>query len=267
MIPGFQDSGRPLFKPLGYVADAGDFRPWIVLEFPIGFELRKPARHLTFQESGRLAEIGEPHRDVVDSAQSGQRIGHRQAHPEPHSGVSGVQRRQFLASVESVDGFHQVEHRVTENRRVVARRNESRVWHIAAGQRGQDPGLTQDHVVAARTQVQRSAPQHVLPAGSGEPQHDVLGAPSDRTNVVQRAFTEIVPGHPVSHRSQVFHPGEPTRLTHSFRGYCPNRLSSYAGELRMQRTDNDSWNITESVGATALGVAAARAAETERPTR
>lgn len=31
----------------------------------------------------------------------------------------------------------------------------------------------------------------------------------------------------------------------------------------MQRTDDDSWNITESVGATALGVAAARAAETE----
>ena len=29
------------------------------------------------------------------------------------------------------------------------------------------------------------------------------------------------------------------------------------------RTDNDSWDITESVGATALGVAAARAAETE----
>ncbi|GFG74054.1 class I SAM-dependent methyltransferase [Mycobacterium botniense] len=31
----------------------------------------------------------------------------------------------------------------------------------------------------------------------------------------------------------------------------------------MPRTDNDSWDITESVGATALGVAAARAAETE----
>lgn len=30
----------------------------------------------------------------------------------------------------------------------------------------------------------------------------------------------------------------------------------------MPRTDNDSWDITESVGATALGVAAARAAET-----
>ncbi|BBZ46857.1 class I SAM-dependent methyltransferase [Mycobacterium parmense] len=33
----------------------------------------------------------------------------------------------------------------------------------------------------------------------------------------------------------------------------------------MPRTDNDSWEITQSVGATALGVAAARAAETESP--
>ena len=31
----------------------------------------------------------------------------------------------------------------------------------------------------------------------------------------------------------------------------------------MARTENDTWEITESVGATALGVAAARAAETE----
>jgi methyltransferase (TIGR00027 family) len=33
--------------------------------------------------------------------------------------------------------------------------------------------------------------------------------------------------------------------------------------MAMPRTDNDSWEITESVGSTALGVAAARAAETE----
>jgi methyltransferase (TIGR00027 family) len=33
--------------------------------------------------------------------------------------------------------------------------------------------------------------------------------------------------------------------------------------VSVARTDNDSWEITESVGATALGVAAARAAETE----
>jgi methyltransferase (TIGR00027 family) len=34
-------------------------------------------------------------------------------------------------------------------------------------------------------------------------------------------------------------------------------------DVSVARTDNDSWEITESVGATALGVAAARAAETE----
>ncbi len=33
--------------------------------------------------------------------------------------------------------------------------------------------------------------------------------------------------------------------------------------VSVARTDNDSWEITESVGATALGVAAARAAETD----
>ncbi|HEY2450899.1 MAG TPA: SAM-dependent methyltransferase, partial [Mycobacterium sp.] len=31
----------------------------------------------------------------------------------------------------------------------------------------------------------------------------------------------------------------------------------------MARTDDDSWDITESVGATALGVAMARAAESD----
>jgi len=36
-------------------------------------------------------------------------------------------------------------------------------------------------------------------------------------------------------------------------------------EVRLVRTNGDSWDITESVGATALGVAAARAAETARP--
>jgi methyltransferase (TIGR00027 family) len=35
------------------------------------------------------------------------------------------------------------------------------------------------------------------------------------------------------------------------------------GEVTVPRTDDDSWDITESVGSTALGVAAARAAETD----
>jgi methyltransferase (TIGR00027 family) len=36
-------------------------------------------------------------------------------------------------------------------------------------------------------------------------------------------------------------------------------------DVRLVRTEGDSWGITESVGATALGVAASRAAETSRP--
>jgi methyltransferase (TIGR00027 family) len=42
--------------------------------------------------------------------------------------------------------------------------------------------------------------------------------------------------------------------------YCSDRAHVGSGVVR---TDDDSWEITESVGATALGVAAARAAETE----
>jgi methyltransferase (TIGR00027 family) len=41
-------------------------------------------------------------------------------------------------------------------------------------------------------------------------------------------------------------------------------LDFTADEIRSARTDGDTWDITESVGATALGVAAARAAETAK---
>jgi methyltransferase (TIGR00027 family) len=45
---------------------------------------------------------------------------------------------------------------------------------------------------------------------------------------------------------------------------APGQIGAPAGkEITMPRTDDDSWDITESVGSTALGVAAARAAETE----
>ena len=55
---------------------------------------------------------------------------------------------------------------------------------------------------------------------------------------------------------------KPTRYAISLRTTQrpPSRLTYFRV---MTRTDNDSWEITESVGATALGVASARAAETE----
>jgi methyltransferase (TIGR00027 family) len=43
-----------------------------------------------------------------------------------------------------------------------------------------------------------------------------------------------------------------------------SELDITADEIRSIRTDGDSWDITESVGATALGVAAARAVETAK---
>src|ERR1700747_3289628 len=57
----------------------------------------------------------------------------------------------------------------------------------------------------------------------------------------------------------------PNRSTTPRRGPCSWRPSGRESEPGMSnaRTENDSWEITESVGATALGVAAARAAETE----
>ena len=44
-----------------------------------------------------------------------------------------------------------------------------------------------------------------------------------------------------------------------------SELEATSGVVRSIRTDGDSWDITESVGATALGVAASRASETAQP--
>src|ERR1700757_4253353 len=59
--------------------------------------------------------------------------------------------------------------------------------------------------------------------------------------------------------------GPPSRSMTPRRGPCSWRPSGRGSEPGMSkaRTDNDTWEITESVGATALGVAWARAAETE----
>src|ERR1700747_2673045 len=46
-----------------------------------------------------------------------------------------------------------------------------------------------------------------------------------------------------------------------------SELQTTVDDIHSARRPGDSWAITESVGATALGVAAARAAETARPDR
>ena len=52
-------------------------------------------------------------------------------------GIAGVQRRRRGTSVEPVDRLHQVEDRVAEHRRVLAHRDQPRVWNVGAGQRVQ----------------------------------------------------------------------------------------------------------------------------------
>src|SRR5690242_2568889 len=51
----------------------------------------------------------------------------------------------------------------------------------------------------------------------------------------------------------------------SRRSRCGFRAKQAEPEEISVRSDDDSWDITESVGATAIGVAAMRAAETRRP--
>ncbi len=133
---------------------------------------------------------------MVDGAQLGQRVSHREAHLEPHTGIARVQRRQPLAGVESVDRIHQIEDSVAQHTGVIARGNQVRVRNIGAGQCRKDFRFPQDHAVAPRTQVPRTSPQHVRSAGPGESQHDVLRSSGDVGNVLQRALAESLLGHP-----------------------------------------------------------------------
>src|SRR6202035_910396 len=121
----------------------------------------------------------------------------------------------------------------------------------------------------------RSAAQHIRRARPGDPQHDVLRAAGDRRNVLQRAVAQPLLRHPLGEAVRGFellHEGEattrrsqPSQARSSFltAGTGSVRCWLLKGGTAMPRTDNDSWEITESVGSTALGVAAARAAETD----
>src|SRR6185312_11652216 len=57
-----------------------------------------------------------------------------------------------------------------------------------------------------------------------------------------------------------------TARSHATRLRSVHSCASELEGVSVPRTENDTWEITQSVGATALGVAAARAAETESAT-
>ena len=178
-MPGVHLVGRFGLQPAGHLPNAGDLRPRVAVVLAIRIQLRKPARHLPFQEALRLAEVGQPNGDMVDGTQLGQRVGHRQPHAEPHRGITGMQRRQPLAGIESIDRLHQVEDGITQHARIVAGGNQMWVRHVGIETALQ--GLWSPAVLrcccAPAGAAARVAARTV--EKTGEPQHDVLGSAGD----------------------------------------------------------------------------------------
>ena len=133
---------------------------------------------------------------MVDRTQTRSGIGHRQPHAVTHAGVAGMQSRQPGPGVEAVHRLHQIEHRVAEHVGVVAHLDQCGVRYVGSGQSAQHAGLAQDHRVADRAQVARSATKHVLASRPGEPQHDVLGSAGDLSDALDRTLTQTLLRHP-----------------------------------------------------------------------
>ena len=101
-----------------------------------------------------------------------------------------MQGGQSGACIETVDRFHQIEHRVTQHRGVLAHRDQRRVWDVGICERVQHLGFAQDHRVAHRPQMLRTAAEDVLSAVPGEPKHDVLRSAGDLRDVLDGTATK-----------------------------------------------------------------------------
>ena len=84
-MPGVQLRGPVLVEPFRDAVDVSDVGPRVVVEGRVALQFRKPPGHLPFQKSVRLSETAEAHGDMVDGAESGQRVGHREPHLELHA--------------------------------------------------------------------------------------------------------------------------------------------------------------------------------------
>ena len=136
---------------------------------------------------------------MVYGAESGNGICHRQTHLMADSSVGRMQFGHLGAGVEPLHRLHEIEDRVTENRDVLAHRDERGMRDVGVGQGAQHPRLAQDHRVADRPQMPRAPAQHIVPPGLGEPQHDVLGTAEDRRDVSDRTVAKTLSRHPRRH--------------------------------------------------------------------
>src|SRR5690606_13367038 len=109
-----------------------------------GVELFAPSPQLSFQEAFGSAEVGEPHRDVVDGVQFGQGVDHRLGDA---ACPFGAQRDELVPM--PVGGAFDVVHHVegcAEHGGVVAQQHGGRYGDRGGGE-GADDGVLAAHVV------------------------------------------------------------------------------------------------------------------------
>ena len=90
-MPGVQVAGRLGVEPGGHLVEARDLGTGVAVELGVGLELGHPPGDLAFEEAVGVAEVGEADGLVVDRAEGGDAVDHRQAHLVADGRVAGVE--------------------------------------------------------------------------------------------------------------------------------------------------------------------------------
>jgi hypothetical protein len=184
------------FQPGREPADAGQVRARVPVEAGKRFQLAGPAAHLAFQEPVGLPEAVEPGGGRIHLAQERQGPDRAQAHRMALGGVRRHAGRQLHGRVVAVDRLHEIEHRVAQDRRVRAGRDQAGVRDVRRSQGRHHRDFPEDVLVAPGPQVPRAPAQDVIPAAAPEAQHHVLGASGQGAQVLERPGPEPGLVHP-----------------------------------------------------------------------
>ncbi len=190
-------------EPRGDAIDAGDRRgTGPAGKLGIARELRLPPAHLPLQIIVGLAETVQPGRAIVDRAQSGDRLDHRQADTVAHCGVAGVERGQPLRRIEALDRLHQVEGGA-QHILFRAGRHQPRVRHRGAVQRREHARLAAHRVVRIGARRQRRAAEDIGRIAAPKAQQDVLRAAGEQLCICDSACAHASAIHPALQRGGV----------------------------------------------------------------
>ena len=199
MIIAVHQPGRPVGRAMavqerGQRVHARQRLAGVPGQLPVTVPFGQPAGHLPAQEPLRMPQVAEPGGHVVDPPDAGQ-LGGGGLHqvPSPARGLGAG--RQPHHRVDPVNRAHDQE-RNAEHRIVGARRGPPRVRHVGAGQRLQHPSLAQDRLPRPWPRMPGRAAQHVRHAAPAEADQQVLRAPRERNQALDRAAREPLPVQP-----------------------------------------------------------------------